>query len=80
MLLNSLDQVSSIVINTIFGKEKAVIFLDKIFVDHQVYSTLNEAIAEYKADLDLGIEALVAPDANHFRVWVSIPEEMILQS
>jgi len=45
MLLDSLDQASSIIINTIFGKEKAIIFLGKTFVDHQVYDNLNEAIA-----------------------------------
>ncbi|BBC25165.1 hypothetical protein ABRG53_2908 [Pseudanabaena sp. ABRG5-3] len=81
MLLDSLDQASSIIINTIFGKEKAIVFLGKTFVDHQVYDNLNEAIAECKADLALGVEVLIAPDdTNHFRVWISIPEEMILQS
>lgn len=79
MILNSLNQVRSIVINTIFGNEKAIIFLGKTFVDHKVYNSLNEALFECKRDLDLGLELLITPDANHFCVWVSIPSELILQ-
>jgi hypothetical protein len=80
MVLNTLNQVRSIVISTIFGTEKAIIFLGKTFVDHKVYNSLNEAIAECRKDLDLDIELLITPDANQFCVWVSIPNELILQS
>ncbi|PZO43260.1 MAG: hypothetical protein DCF19_04720 [Pseudanabaena frigida] len=80
MILHSLNQVRSIVINTIFGNEKAIIFLGNTFVDHQVYNSLNEAIAECAKDLELGIAVLIAPEANQFRVWLSIPDEMILQA
>jgi hypothetical protein len=80
MILNSLDQVRSIVINTIFGTEKAIVFLDKTFVDHQVYNSLNEAITECNKDSALGIEVLITSHADQFRVWVSIPEELILQA
>ncbi|PZV16230.1 MAG: hypothetical protein DCF20_08815 [Pseudanabaena sp.] len=79
MILNSLNQVRLIVINTIFGKEKAIVFLGKTFVDHIVCNSLSEAIAECRRDLDLGIAVLIAPDADQFSVWVSIPEELILQ-
>ena len=80
MILNSLNQVRSIVIDTIFGAEKAIVFSDKTFVDHKVYNSLNEAITECKRDSDLGIEVLITSHADQFRVWVSIPEEVILQA
>jgi len=80
MILNSLNQVRSIVINTIAGTEKAIVFLGKTFVIDKAYNSLNEAIAGCKRDLDLGMAVLIAPNANQFSVWVSIPNELILQA
>jgi len=71
---NSLKQVHSTAINTIFGTEKAIVFLDKTFVAHKVYNSLNEALAECTKDSDLGIAVLITSQANQFRVWLSIPE------
>ena len=80
MILNSLNQVRLIVINTIAGTEKAVVFLGKTFVVDKAYNSLTEAIAGCRRDLDMGFAVLIAPDANQFNVWVSIPNEMILQA
>jgi len=80
MILNSLNQVRSIVINTVVGTEQAIVFLGKIFVVDKAYSSLSDAIAGCRRDLDLGMAVLIAPNANQFSVWVSIPSEMILQS
>ena len=80
MILNSLNQVRSIVINTIVGTEKAIMFLGKTFVVDKAYNSLNEAIAGSKKDLDLGMAILIAPEAEQFNVWVSIPNEMILET
>ncbi|PZO43251.1 MAG: hypothetical protein DCF19_04675 [Pseudanabaena frigida] len=80
MILNSLNQVRSIVISTVVGTEQAIIFLGQIFVVDKIYNSLNEAIAGCRKDLDLGMAVLIAPDANQFRVWVSIPNELILQA
>jgi len=80
MILNSLNQVRSIVINTIAGTEKAIVFLGKTFVIDKAYNSLNEAIAGCRRDLDLGMAVLIAPNANQFSVWVSIPNELILQA
>lgn len=80
MILNSLNQVRSIVINTVVGTEKAIIFLGKIFVVDKAYNSLNEAIAGCKRDLDLGMAVLIAPETTQFSVWVAIPNEMILPS
>lgn len=79
MFFSSLNQVRLIVINTIFGTEKAITLLGKTFVDHKLCNSLNEAIAECRNDLDLGIAVLITCDADKFSVWVSIPEEVILQ-
>ena len=79
MILNSLNQVRSIVINTITGTEQAIIFLGKIFVVDRMYNSLNEAIAGCRRDLDLGMAILITPNENKFSVWVSIPNELILQ-
>jgi hypothetical protein len=79
MLLSSPNQVRLIGINTIFGTEKAITVLGKTFVDHKVCNSLNEAIAECRSDLELGIAVLVTCNADKFSVWVSIPEEVILQ-
>ncbi|TYQ26349.1 hypothetical protein PseudUWO311_12550 [Pseudanabaena sp. UWO311] len=79
MLFSSLNQVRLIAINTIFGTEKAITVLGKTFVDHKVCNSLNEAIAECRSDLELGIAILITCDADKFSVWVSIPEEVILQ-
>jgi len=78
MILNSLNQVRSIVINTIVGTEKAIIFLGKTFVLDKAYNSLDEAIVGCRRDLDLGMALVIIPDANKFCVWVSIPEQMIL--
>jgi hypothetical protein len=78
MILNSLNQVRSIIINTIAGREKAIVFLGKTFVVDKAYNSLKEAIAGCRRDLDLGMAVLIAPEANYFNVWVSIPSEMIL--
>ena len=80
MILNSLNQVRSIVINTVVGTEQAIIFLGNTFVVDKAYNSLNEAIAGCRRDLDLGMAILIAPEANQFKVWVSIPNEMILQA
>ena len=80
MILNSLNQVRSIVINTITGTEQAIIFLGKIFVVDRMYDSLNEAIAGCRRDLDLGMAILITPNENKFSVWVSIPNELILQA
>lgn len=78
MILNSLNQVRSIVINTITGTEKAIIFLGKIFVADKNYDSLNEAIAGCRRDLDLCMALLITPNANQFSVWIAIPHELIL--
>jgi len=80
MILNSLNQVRSIVIKSIAGTEKAIVFLGKTFVADKAYNSLNEAIAGCKRDVDLGMAVLIAPEADQFKVWVSIPNEMILQA
>jgi hypothetical protein len=80
MILDSLNQVRSIVINTVTGTEQAIIFLGKTFVVDKAYNSLNDAIAGCRSDLDLGIAVLIVPKANQFSVWVSIPNELILQA
>ena len=79
MILNSLNQVRSIIINTIAGREKAIVFLGKTFVVDKAYNSLKEAITGCRRDLDLGMAVLIAPEASYFNVWVSIPNEMILE-
>ena len=79
MILNSLNQVRSIVINTIVGTEQAIVFLGKTFVVDKAYNSLSEAVAGCRRDLDLGMAVLIAPNANQFNVWVSIPNELILE-
>jgi hypothetical protein len=80
MFFSSLNQVRLIGINTIFGTEKAITVLGKTFVDHKVCNSLNEAIAECRSDLELGIAVLITCNADKFSIWVSIPEEVILQT
>ena len=79
MILNSLHQVQSIIINTIVGTEKAIMFLGKVFVAEKIYDNLNEAIVGCRRDLDMGMGILIAPEDSQYRVWVSIPKEMILE-
>ena len=79
MILSSLHQVQSVIINTIVGTEKAIMFLGKIFVAEKIYDNLNEAIAGCRRDLDMGMGILIAPEASQYRVWVSIPQELILE-
>ena len=80
MILNSLNQVRSIVIKSIAGTEQAIVFLGKTFVVDKAYASLNEAIAGCRRDLDLGMAILIAPEANEFKVWVAIPNELIWQA
>jgi hypothetical protein len=51
MILNSLNQVRSIVINTATGTEQAMIFLGKTFVVDKAYNSLNDAIAGCRSDI-----------------------------
>ncbi|NUN65070.1 hypothetical protein HCU40_09960 [Pseudanabaena biceps] len=78
MILNSLSQVRSMVINTIVGTELAIMYLGKIFVSEKVYDTVNDAIAGCKRDVDMGMGILITPDAKKFRVWIAIPQELVL--
>jgi len=73
MILNSLNQVRSILINTVVGTEKAIVFLGKTFVIDKTYDSLDAAIAGSKKDLDLGMAILIAPEAEKFSVWVVFP-------
>ena len=70
MILNSLNQVRSIIIKSIAGTENAIVFLGKTFVADKAYNSLNEAIAGCRKDLDLGMAILIAPDANQFKIWI----------
>jgi hypothetical protein len=79
MILNSLNQVRSIVINSVAGTEKAIVFLGKTFVVDKAYNSLKEAISGSKRDVDLGMAVLIAPEANQFKVWVAIPNQLFLQ-
>ncbi|MCL1492958.1 MAG: hypothetical protein M1G31_19695 [Pseudanabaena sp. Salubria-1] len=67
MFFSSLNQVRLIGINTIFGTEKAITVLGKTFVDHKVCNSLNEAIAECRSDLELGIAVLITCNADKFQ-------------
>ena len=80
MILNSPSQVRSIIIKSIAGTENAIVFLGKTFVADKAYNSLNEAIAGCRKDLDLGMAILIAPDANQFKIWIAIPNELILST
>ncbi|MBD2176305.1 hypothetical protein H6F42_05145 [Pseudanabaena sp. FACHB-1998] len=80
MILTSLKQVRSIVINTVAGSENAIIFLGKTFVSDKAYDSLDKAIAESRRDIDLGMAIIITPNDNKFTVWVAIPQELILQA
>jgi hypothetical protein len=80
MILNSLNEVRSIIIKSIAGTEKAIVFLGKTFVVDKAYASLNEAIAGSKRDVDLGMALLIVPEADQFKVWVAIPNELIWQA
>ncbi|PZU94066.1 MAG: hypothetical protein DCE90_15650 [Pseudanabaena sp.] len=80
MILNSLSQVRTIIINTIAGTEKAIVFLGKTFVAEKIYATVGDAIAGCKRDIDMGMGLLIVPESEQFRVWIAIPEDLILQN
>jgi hypothetical protein len=80
MILNSLNQVRLIVIKSIAGTEQAIVFLGKTFVADKSYNSLNDAIAGCRKDLDLGMAILIAPEANQYKIWVAIPNELILSA
>ena len=64
MILNPLNQVRSIVINTIAGTEKAIVFLGKTFVADKAYASINESIAGCKRNVDMGMAVLITPEAT----------------
>ncbi len=80
MILNSLNETRSIEVLTLAGRERGLVFLGKTFVVDKLYKSLNEAIAACRADLDLGVALLIAPEADKFCVWVSVPTQMIFQA
>jgi hypothetical protein len=80
MILNSLNETRSIEVITIAGRERGIVFLGKTFVADQSYDTLDHAIAASKKDLDLGVAVVITPDEDQFRVWVLVPDQMMLQA
>ncbi|OIP76575.1 MAG: hypothetical protein AUK48_05590 [Oscillatoriales cyanobacterium CG2_30_44_21] len=80
MILNSLNQVRMIIINTIAGTEKAIVFLGKTFVAENVYASVSDAIAGCRRDIDMGMGVLIAPESEQFRVWIAVPEDLILKT
>jgi len=80
MILHSLNDTRSIEVITLAGREQGLVFLGKTFVADQSYSNLDQAIAASRKDLDLGFAVLITPDGELFRVWVSVPNQIIYQS
>ena len=80
MILNSLSDTRSIEVMTIAGRERGIVFLGKTFVADKSYDTLDDAIAATKKDIDLGVAVVITPDADQFRVWILVPDQMILQA
>ncbi len=80
MILNSLNETRSIEVITLAGRERGIVFLGKTFVADKSYKSLDEAIAACRQDLDLGLAVLITPDTEKFRVWVSVPNQMIFQA
>ncbi|TYQ25714.1 hypothetical protein PseudUWO311_14770 [Pseudanabaena sp. UWO311] len=80
MILNSLNETRSIEVMTIAGKKKGIIFLGKTFVADKAYDILDDAIAATKKDIDLGVAVVITPDEDQFRVWILVPDQMILQA
>jgi hypothetical protein len=80
MILNSLNEARPIEVITLGGREKGIVFLGKTFVADKSYTSLDEAIAASRKDLDLGVAIVITPDAQQFRLWVSVPSQMIFQS
>ena len=80
MILNSLNETRSIEVTTLAVRERGIVFLGKTFVADRAYKSLDEAIAACRQDLDLGLAVLITPDAEKFRVWVSVPNQMIFQA
>ena len=80
MILNSLNEARPIEVITLGGREKGIVFLGKTFVADKSYGSLDAAIAASKKDLDMGIAIVITPDAQQFRIWVSVPSQMILQT
>lgn len=80
MILNSLNETRSIEIMTSAGRERGIVFLGKTFVADKSYDILDDAIAASKKDLDLGVAIVITPDKDQFRVWISIPNQIILQA
>ena len=78
MFLESLQDTRSINLITPAGKEKGITYLGQIFVAGGTYKNSNAAITACRRDLDLGLSALVIPEAGQFRVWCSIPTQMML--
>lgn len=80
MILNSLNEARSIEVMTIAGRARGIIFLGKTFVADKSYDILDDAIAASKKALDLGVALVITPDEDQFRVWILLPDQMILQA
>lgn len=77
MILTSLQDTQSIDVVTSAGREKGVSYLGQTFVPGNSYKDINAAIAACKRDLDNGLATLVVPEADLYRVWYSVPREML---
>ncbi len=80
MLLTSLQDTQSINLITPAGKEKGITYFGQIFVAGKVYTDLKAAITACRRDLDAGLSALIITEAGQYRLWCSIPNQMVAQA
>ena len=77
MVLTSLQETQSINVVTPAGREKGITYLGQTFVPGNSYKDLDAAIAACRRDLDNGLATLVAPEGNLYRVWCSVPSQIL---
>jgi hypothetical protein len=66
-------------LDTTWGRERAIRYLDCFFLLTNTYSSLKEAIAACRNDLDVGLFSIVVEDKGkkNFTLWCPVPNELI---
>jgi hypothetical protein len=66
-------------LDTTWGRERAIHYLDWFFLLTNTYSSLKEAIAACRNDLDAGLMSIVVEDKGNknYTLWCPVPNELL---
>jgi hypothetical protein len=75
-MIVKLSETNNIEISVFGHKMKGISYLGKVFLPTDLCGDIKPAIAACRRDLDLGLLSVVINDAESYRLWTFVPNEV----